>query len=266
MGKTHMYYEFIPDEVIDSNLFWLIEYIKRNPNRKESFALHSAEFQAERDIKVRETNFGMSVCFDDNNLPTFPPDSMKNAESIVREMKSGTFVPKCDPYCFDSDFSSPVEMIIEDGKPPRFEFDIDGDSTTISNHVQLILDYYRGVRKPVAKGSCTLLSLDDVELEQREDRYIIRSLPTIKADLRLELKARQAGDPARAVGLWLWDYVQGHGGKDNCGVATSIRAMKEQLGPEIKALGFADTEQNVFRRFYRKTAECIYACEVLPFK
>lgn len=266
MGKTHMYYEFIPDEVVDSNLFWLLEYIKRNSQRKEWFALHAAEVQGEHGIETGETTFGMSVCFDDNGMPTFSPDSMKNAELIIKEMKSGTFVPKCDPYCFDSDFSSPVEMILEEGKSPRFEFDIDGDSATISSHVQLILDYYRGVRKPVAIGSYTLSSLDDVVLDQREDRYIVRSLKTIKADLRLGLNARQAADPSRAVGLWLWDYVQGHGGKGNCGVATSIRAMKEHLGPEIKALGFEDTEQNVFRRFYRKTAECIIACEVLPFK
>ncbi len=71
----------------------------------------------------------------------------------------------------------------------------------------------------------------------------------------------------RAVGLWLWDYAQKHREDRKEGtVAAAIRALKKQLGPEINALGFAASEENVFRRFYRKTAECIDACEVLPFK
>jgi hypothetical protein len=72
---------------------------------------------------------------------------------------------------------------------------------------------------------------------------------------------------ARALGMWLWDYVQEHGGMKKRGiVASAIRAMKNHLGQEIKELGFADTEESVFRRFCRRTAECIDACEVLSFK
>jgi hypothetical protein len=72
---------------------------------------------------------------------------------------------------------------------------------------------------------------------------------------------------SRAIGLWLWDYVQDNGGERNRGViAAAIRTMKKQLEPEIKALGFADSEDRVFRGFYSKTAASIEAGEVLSFK
>lgn len=267
MGKNYLFYEFVPNAVVDSNLFWLTEYIKRNSRRQEWFVVRGEEIEKEYGMEVGEANFDMSVFYDENYMPSFSPNRRKNAESIIRNMSSGTFVPKCDPFCFDTELLSPVQMVIEDGKTPRFEFDIDGDSVTISKHVQLLLDYYRGIKKPVARGSFAMSSLDGVEDEQQEDRYMLRSLPTIKADLRLGLKARQAGDCARAIGLWLWDYGQKNSEDRKEGtVAAAIRAMKIHLGPEVEALGFAASEENVFRRFYRKTAECIDACEVLPFK
>lgn len=71
----------------------------------------------------------------------------------------------------------------------------------------------------------------------------------------------------RAVGLWLWDYIQSHGGEKKRGViAEAIRKVKNELGNEIRALGFADSEERVFRGFYHRTAECIEAREVLSFK
>lgn len=72
---------------------------------------------------------------------------------------------------------------------------------------------------------------------------------------------------SRVLGLWLWDFVEAAGGEKKRGVvAAGIRAMRAQLGQEIKALGFADSEERVFRSFYRRTAVCIEACEALSFK
>lgn len=68
-------------------------------------------------------------------------------------------------------------------------------------------------------------------------------------------------DASRAIGLWLWDYMQ-----ENNGTAkTAILAIKEHFGTEVKTLGFATTEENVYRSWLRRTKECIDACDVLAF-
>lgn len=268
MGKTHLYYEFSPCEVVDSNLFWLTEYIKRNPRRQEWFVIQGAEIEKEYGMQTGEANFDMSVFYDEEGLPTFSPNRKSDVEAIIKMMSAGNFVPKCDPFYFDSDLLSPVQMVIEEGKLPRFEFDIDGDSAIISTQVRSLLDYYRGIRRPVATGFLKLTTLDDVEYIQQEDRYMIRSLPSIKADLQLELKARQAGDTARAIGLWLWDYVQEHGGREKRGVISeAIRSAREMLRILGGDVGYySGSADKVLNNFFTKTEACITACDVLPFK
>lgn len=268
MGKTHLFYEFIPNEVIDSNLYWLTEYIKRNPGRQEQFAIQGAEIEKQYGMDGGRGNVDDTIFYDEKGQPCFSPKRRRDVELIIIEMASGTFVPKCDPFCFDSELLSPVQMIIEEGKNPRFEFDIDGDSATISTHVQSLLDYYRGVRKPVATGFLTISTIDGIEYPQNEDKYMVRSLPTIKADLQLELKARQAGDSARAIGLWLWDYVQEHGGRGRHGVISeAIRSAREMLRPLGGDVGYySGSADKVFHNFFNKTEACIEACQVLPFK
>ncbi len=66
----------------------------------------------------------------------------------------------------------------------------------------------------------------------------------------------------RAVGVWLWEYADANA----CPIAEAIRALKATHGETLRHLGYARTDDRVFRSFYRHTAACIAACEVLSFK
>lgn len=63
----------------------------------------------------------------------------------------------------------------------------------------------------------------------------------------------------RAVGLWLWDYVN----RNKCTQIAAIQAFEETgfLAP----LGMEHTEDSDLRFYFRCTKECIDAAEVLPF-
>jgi hypothetical protein len=66
----------------------------------------------------------------------------------------------------------------------------------------------------------------------------------------------------RAIGIWLWDYRDAHA----CSIAEAISSLRATQGNMLNLLGYAESEDHVFRSFYRHTATCIAACEVLSFK
>lgn len=72
----------------------------------------------------------------------------------------------------------------------------------------------------------------------------------------------------RAVGLWLWNYIQirygrhvdlPHGAKSE-----ARKALKSRF--DVGKLGYSDSEPRVFDRLYARTNECIQKSEVLPMK
>ena len=75
------------------------------------------------------------------------------------------------------------------------------------------------------------------------------------------IPAKDFSHESRAVGLWLWDQVEI---TKITVVAKHIRKLKEI--PQVKRLGFAESEMSVLRRFYKRTKECIENAKVLPMK
>nr|WP_321514460.1 hypothetical protein [uncultured Pseudodesulfovibrio sp.] len=72
-------------------------------------------------------------------------------------------------------------------------------------------------------------------------------------------------DNPRAIGLWLWDYI--HSDESPNFGATQIEAinsLKEHY--DVAKLGYAATEESVFRKWYRNTVKCIDAAEVLHMR
>jgi hypothetical protein len=133
---------------------------------------------------------------------------------------------------------------------------------------KLLLHVFRMYKHSNHHDSDDRIGTDMVEstknYEARQDaledacRVIVNLNPSARFD------PKQWG--SRALGIWLWDYVLEHGKGKKGDVAAAIREMKLQIMPEVKALGFWASEENVLRSFYRNTAKCIKACEVLPFK
>lgn len=72
-------------------------------------------------------------------------------------------------------------------------------------------------------------------------------------------KYRTASNAARAIGLWLWDYVNEH----KCSQIKAIRAFADT--GQLKDLRFENLEDSDLRFYFRCTHNCINAAEVLPF-
>jgi len=64
-------------------------------------------------------------------------------------------------------------------------------------------------------------------------------------------------DAARAVGLWLWDYIR----ESRCSVGAAAREIKKQHF--LEPLGFSSSPDRVFERIYARTRDCIEEGEVL---
>lgn len=64
-------------------------------------------------------------------------------------------------------------------------------------------------------------------------------------------------DAARAVGLWLWDYVR----ENDCSVGAAVRAIKGQ--DFLNPLQFSASPDRVFERFYARSRDCIEQKQVL---
>lgn len=70
----------------------------------------------------------------------------------------------------------------------------------------------------------------------------------------------EAGDVNRAVGLWLWDYVNVNG----CKPAEAIRTLSKEY--DLVALGLEMKDDSAFRTFFTKTKECIEENRIVSFK
>lgn len=72
---------------------------------------------------------------------------------------------------------------------------------------------------------------------------------------------RPGKEGARALGLWLWDYLDECDGLQDRGLrAEAIRAMKEDYDPAT--LGYYVSEDDVFFRWIRQTIKCVDSGEV----
>ena len=67
-------------------------------------------------------------------------------------------------------------------------------------------------------------------------------------------------DPARAVGLWLWDYAR----ENACSVGAAVRAIKSK--DFLPPLQFSDSPDRVFERLHARTKDCIEQSQVLSMR
>ena len=78
--------------------------------------------------------------------------------------------------------------------------------------------------------------------------------------------------PARAIGLWLWDYVEKEFGQHPPGghkLAHAIDKLIAKYGKPSSVLakiGKESSEKATFRKLYHRTNACIVAGDVLTLK
>ncbi|KAF5075181.1 hypothetical protein DSECCO2_173270 [anaerobic digester metagenome] len=72
-----------------------------------------------------------------------------------------------------------------------------------------------------------------------------------------EISYTQKSDKPRALGIWLWDFVN----ENKCSVKAAIREMKKHSF--LEPFGYSKSSDRVFFRMFSQTSECINKCEVL---
>ncbi len=99
---------------------------------------------------------------------------------------------------------------------------------------------------PCAGGRCEMI-----------DNAPLRQITIDKMDENGVTFATKSNN-ARAVGLWLWDFIEEH----RCSGGEAIRALKKE--PFLIPLMFSESPERTFQLYLEKTRACIEAGEVLP--
>ena len=69
-------------------------------------------------------------------------------------------------------------------------------------------------------------------------------------------------DNPRAIGIWLWDYIQNSKNPGKRGMKSeAIRELKKVF--DLAKLGYAETDSRTFQNYLDSTSKCIEAAEVL---
>lgn len=259
-GVHYRLYENESGDLEDSYLFWLIEYRKRNQGKQTEYAARLGENAQADSILITAEQPLESIYFSEDELPIFPANFQRRAEEIVHEIASGTFRPLVNSLYFEVPPSA--RLVRRPDSRPYIEFDPTREFSAIKYEVDLLLSYLYEKKKPAITAGEISKSLLDKTTTPRYCDFAVVTSTSARLNLRGRLDKRQAKDACRAIGLWLYDFIN----TNKCTQISAIRGLRQRLGPALTALGYAASEDTVFRRFYSKTKECIESCDVLPFK
>jgi len=107
---------------------------------------------------------------------------------------------------------------------------------------------------------------DDLDTDSHRNLFLSIAQRTTPEALESE-KARvksvsgfnPSSAPARAIGLWVWDYLKEHGGSQKKAI-TALHCTGHLSGLELETV-----EDSDLRFYFRRTDDCIKAAEVLSF-
>jgi hypothetical protein len=258
-GLHYRYYENESGYFEDHYLFWLIEYRIRNHKRQLEHAARLAE-----DVKVNSAQIDTKplerIYFDEDALPILPPLSKRQADELVREIAANTFHPLVNSSFFEIPPSA--RLVIHVNSRPHLEFNPAREYDAVKREIDLLLSYFYEIKKPakITVEASNLLLEGKIEPTYKD--YSVVASHATRLSLVGSLTKRQAKDSCRAIGLWLYDYIDEYGGSQ----ISAIHELKRELGQELTALGYVASEETVFRRFYHNTLKCIANCAVQAFK
>lgn len=244
-GEHIRLFDHTPEQMADSGLYWLVEYSRRNMGNK---LLYSARIEKENENDSRGVVF-----FDPLGNPIFSPTPVCSSEEILKQIASGEFTPVIESSWFEKKPVAQLETTFCGDSCIRFNLLADSDD--VASEVKLLLDYCKGKVRPKHA------SIERAQCFVGPPRYQTVQVVTVN---RLRANTgqdcgRPKNDTQRAVGLWLWDYVEHH----QCSQKNAIQKLEDSgwLG----RLRLENVEDSDLRFFYRRTKEAIEQAQVLPF-
>jgi len=223
--------------------FWEWEYTRRSPDYSEKY---------NEIITCRKCNYGGDYCGAQrignfmvmrSESKTIPSSFYSSANEIIDNLIDGSF-----------DYSFPSKGLMTLGQ--SFAGDIVKTCIKKDNFLDLKIDLNNNTE-------AILYELKKIVLWHKDSRHdnkgLELELKLAKARSSLKRTPPESSTPSRAIGLWLWDYIN----EKNCSIAEAKRAMAANLDLMIfKVENKDDTE---FRFWYNRTKECIALGKVLNF-
>ena len=195
----------------------------------------------------------------------YPDVGAMNADKIVSLLVANKSLPKTESFNPpnlaiinpDNVFTSP--QIIDGKRAINLSIDLDAPMEAVLKEIELAVI--------AADTYSTALDISQDQYFALTETYLEVEIESLRIFHGKGQKGfKQSSNNSRALGLWLWDYIELTGDHSKRGIlAEAIRAMKQKIGKEVITLGYSASEGRVFRNFYLKTKECIERCEVLSF-
>lgn len=248
-------------EVEDALLFWLTEYLRRNIElqimRNKLLVEHSKTWKDDEDA-------GAHIFFEEGYPPLFSKPEKGFIDTTIHQLSSGKFSPKVDPEIFADGGAVTFEISMNSERKKEILARIDpcAPKDIIINDICLFFDHYR--REKVLTVTSEYVIDDDGnpvgtvgDAETLTPGRVIVISSTTLSHIK-GMRYNKSSDAARAIGLWLYDYIEEMG-------VTQSKAIKalEESGHLLR-LGLAPATEDL--RFYlRRTKDCIKAKKLLPF-
>jgi hypothetical protein len=244
-GEHIRLFDHTPGQMADSGLFWLVEYMRRGVRNR---VLYSA-----RREDGSKDDLHKAVSFDTLGNPIFPPRPLLTSEEILGRIAGGEFAALIEPSWFEKKPVAHLETKFDGSCCIRFDLLANNDD--VANEVKLLLDYCKGKIRPEHS------SVERTRCFVGPPQYQTVQVVTVNRlrDNTGQDCGRPKNDTQRAVGLWLWDYVEQH----HCSQKSAIQKFEDSGW--FGRLRIENVEDSDLRFFYRRTKEAIEQAQVLPF-
>jgi hypothetical protein len=239
--------------VKNHQLFWLIEYLKRNSELQKIRAKRIAGFVEDWPNEPGDPEDG--IFFDDDRTPLFRKPQAGEVDSIISSLICGQFTGEVPEWCADGFKENGVWFQIssdETGPVVIATFRPGTPKDLIINDISLFIDTYDYNNLGNSKKSDSHYFVKDPTCDS------IGIVSTISYKYITEIRYNEASNVPRALGLWLFDYIQSNN-------STQANAIKElENAGYLSKLNLSPADEEL--RFYiRCTKACIDAKKLLPF-
>ena len=244
-------------------IFWLIEYRRRNIELQRVRAQRVRSFV--QDWPSEDNNPEMAIYYDDENIPLYPTPGEDSADRIIHSIIDETFPGIVDAEEFvvnTVSFEITKDQFTHDNDPVIVaRFHPKAPKELVLNDISLFMDHYSQKK--------TLRVTSQYSIKENGDPYDPGDSNTLTPGRTIVVSTKaanyiqgvrynKASDAPRAVGLWLYDYIERTR-------STQSQAIAALEGTQyLSRLGLTPGDEDL-RFYFRRTRECVQQKKLLAF-
>uniref|UniRef100_I2PZB8 Uncharacterized protein n=1 Tax=Desulfovibrio sp. U5L TaxID=596152 RepID=I2PZB8_9BACT len=238
--------------VKNTQLFWLVEYLKRNSRLQRIRAERVACFIEDWPDEPGDPEDG--IFFDDDRTPLFRKPQVGEIDNVIQSLISGQFTGEVPEWYADEFRENGVWFRID----------------TDENGPVVVATFRPGTPKDLVLNDMAIF-LDNYDYSnwmdstKSDSHYFVRDptcdsvgvVSTESYKYISGMRHNMSNNISRAIGLWLFDYCK----QQNCGCPTGIEALRKT--GYLERLKY-NKDPRHFDRLLSNARACVEACKVLP--